>query len=393
MYIVLLVIIILIIAYNLKYNKIEGYDARYTDITIDDCAKFCKTRAGCFGFAFDAKNKICYPAKNILTGPSYNSIHEKEFSENNVQCNKFKTILEPSDGLSFGQLKSNATFACSERFGLQPQLYLHDRNKLNNIDDGQNPDFILEIDDYRVIPYRWPTNQYDADQLDLLRHDREQQIFTTRTVTMMDRIRNAQPDPVPEEEMIIKEKPKTLPEQIVDNIGTYQKVIGVDLNQMLEDGLTNGPLNNQNGMQIEGFTENNLIHDQFKQDDTSRGLYGTNAFKDMKSKGFYGTNTYKAPLGMDKVFEIYDEFNQGIFLRNHKCVQDISFKGCLNYCSENKNCIGVEYNPQFFNHKNVCCPYKTLDVLKKRDKMHEHGKFFKKIRPKYLNKENIHLII
>ncbi len=119
-----------------------------------------------------------------------------EYYHDNISCNKLNTIVVPTKTPAFYRRKSNAIFICGERSDFQnlhPQYYFHNRGRLNRIDEGQNPDFLTQVDNYEVNYYRWPTNAYDADQSDLLRRDRENQYFTINTVTNMNRIRNVKP--------------------------------------------------------------------------------------------------------------------------------------------------------------------------------------------------------
>jgi hypothetical protein len=330
-----------------NYNNsliIESYDARYANITVDDCAKFCKTTAGCFGFGYDAQNKTCYPSDNELSGKPVKSLYEKEYNDDNVLCNKMETIIEPSDTLSVSERKTNAMFFCGEKRSLHPQLYFHNMNKLNLIKEGQNPDFIKEVDEYNVLRYKWPSNEYDVDQLDLIRENRDKQIFSINTVTNMDRIRNAKPDPPIQPVHTIVEQDKTVMDKVIDGLNDLQKVISVSL---VPQGI------DQNYNRVETFDND------------------------------------------PKLYKMYDRYNQGIYLKNHKCVNNVGLKNCLDYCSNNKDCVGTEHNPKFFNNLNVCCPYKSIEKLVDRCdkyKMYKHGKLYAKVNDD-TNNESTHIII
>jgi hypothetical protein len=83
-----------------------------------------------------------------------------------------------------------------------------------------------------------------------------------------------------------------------------------------------------------------------------------------------------------KVYKIDQKFSHGDYLKDYKCVSDIPFDQCIQYCSDNKDCVGVEWNPLFMQktddnkvhlNKNVCCPKRTIGKLGHRDLIHEHG--------------------
>jgi hypothetical protein len=346
----IILIIIIILAFmilnfkNKQLDKLEHYDTRYSNMTIDDCAKFCKTTAGCYGFSYDGKNKICYGTDSVLSynGPQEDSIYGKEFREDHIYCNKFNPILIPTKTPGFVNRKSNAIFSCGENIVSHPQLYIHDKNRLIHIEEGQNPDFITSIDEYNVNFYRWPTNKFNQDQLDLLRENRKRQLYNDEYVSSLDRMRNQKADPliITSEE---KPKTKTIDDNIKDVVKKMQYVTTIPLTDIL---------------QIEGF-----------KSDANKKKYD---------------------------FRVHSEQNQGQYYLNHKCVKDISLKGCLEFCKNRKDCDGVEYNPKFFNSHGVCCPFRTSEVLIEREKMYKHGHFFKKkkeyVDPDTLEK-SIHLII
>lgn len=207
--ILMLILIPIIMIYkcdsmNNMNRIVEGYDDRHNDITIDDCAKFCKTVEGCSGFAYDRKNKVCYTAKDILSytekytldkdvySPDKNEyvMNREIYSHDNVLCNKIDPIMEPMKYPPFDKRRANSLYQCSERRGVHPQLYLHDKNVLTRLDEGQNVDFITDIEPYEVRVYRWPRNKYDIDQIDLRIEKRKDQLYEPDYVTDMDRIRD-----------------------------------------------------------------------------------------------------------------------------------------------------------------------------------------------------------
>jgi hypothetical protein len=169
---------------------IEGYDDRYTDMSVTDCAQFCKTTAGCFGFGYDPRKKTCYPAKDTLLGPPLdpNTLFRASYNPNNVTCNKIDPIIEPNKYVPFDKRRSNSLYVCSERQGMQPLWYLHSRDRLRDIGEGAQIDEIFDVDIYNVRNHKWPINKYDFNNFDLLYNDRVSQELTPHTVTDMDRI-------------------------------------------------------------------------------------------------------------------------------------------------------------------------------------------------------------
>jgi hypothetical protein len=172
-------------------KSVEGYDAKYSNISIDDCADFCKTTANCYGFGYDVTNKICYPANQVIFGKPFNSIYSDRYRESDFVCNKVQPVVEPDMTPAFHTRRTNAMFTCGQPLGNplgnhlgnplgkheaispRPTMYLHDHGRLNKIFEGQNPDFITYIDEYSVYLYIWPNNIYEGDQLDRLGKDRD----------------------------------------------------------------------------------------------------------------------------------------------------------------------------------------------------------------------------
>lgn len=85
-----------------------------------------------------------------------------------------------------------------------------------------------------------------------------------------------------------------------------------------------------------------------------------------------------------------NEYN-GEYLNPSQCKTDTSLSDCLNLCTNNPDCVGVEYNTSFKNFKNVCCPKSTIGEKIRRRKNNENGIFYTKILfdRDNLNKNNI----
>jgi len=305
---ILIILIGLIYIFNNK--NIEPYDDRYTDSTMEKCAKFCKTREGCYAFAFDKNKKICYPSQRILVDRPFYGLYKDLYNPEFAVCNKVKPIEEPSNKIPFTDRKSNAMYECAEKAGLQPHLYFHNQDKLILLDEGQNFDFISEVDNYEVLNYRWTKNRYNYDHIDLLSKDRDDQINSVH--------------------------------------------INKDLKTKVNSPLSLNNLANIGLMTL--FPKKKLV----------------------KPKKF-------------KTFKMYDDFNNAEYLKNHKCVKGISKQRCLNYCMENINCEGVEWNPLFYDQHNVCCPYRKIGQFVPRKDKHKLGQFYLKAHHDKLDTQNTYI--
>jgi hypothetical protein len=90
-----------------------------------------------------------------------------------------------------------------------------------------------------------------------------------------------------------------------------------------------------------------------------------------------------------KKYVLENGFNNGEYLKKYKCIDNVSLKKCINYCSDDSLCKGVEHNPVFFKQnpvnnryrifKDVCCPMRSIGEMKKREHEHSNGRFYKKV--------------
>lgn len=329
---VILIIIFILINYNDKNIK-EHYDDRYTNSTLEKCAKFCKTTSQCTSFGYDKESKTCYPSKSPISDKPENSIHVDSYSPTNVICNKFKPITQPEKAPGFAERRENSLFICSEREGLQPQQYFHNNDKLTKIDEGQNLDFITDVDQYKVKSYRWPRSKYDNDQLDLLLDVRKKQLTDNNLPSLED-------------------IGKTVPinkDQIEEEIDSEEiKIKTEDISKMIKTRFEDAVVQ----------TLNLPTQKEFEKIPDPEPTINKN-------------DKYK-------LYKIYKERNKGEYLKGYKCVKDINLNNCLKYCNNNKECDGVEWNPKFYNYENVCCPYKNIGELVQRKDKHKHGKFYLK---------------
>ncbi len=166
--ILILSMIFIFVMYMKQDNIIEGYDARFDNMTMVTCADFCKTNSNCYGFGYDKINKVCYPSETSVGGYPKDSLFKDEYSDNNVVCNKFKVITEANDTPAFVNRRMNAIYICTESPTDHPKYYYHNKGKLNDIGHGKMIDQIIDVESYKVAPYLWPNDKFDYNQRDLL---------------------------------------------------------------------------------------------------------------------------------------------------------------------------------------------------------------------------------
>jgi hypothetical protein len=316
-----------------KIKQIETYDDRYIDSTMNNCANFCKTTAGCLGFGFDSLTNTCFPSKSIVIGEPVDKIFEDEYSPNHVACNKFEAKIQPSKATPFTERRSNAIFICSKKQGIQrtqPQYYFHNNKTMTKIDEGQNIDFITDVDNYEIKPYRWP--KFNRKHFNFRNREKKQQKL--KNFYKIKNIQNPKGEVIPD---------KTNTSSFLFPFG-YIKIKEIPM--VIKNTINKTGKAIKNIVQIPNDTQLN--------------------------------NSNIKPMNINKHFEIYSEFNKGKYLREHNCVKNITHQECLNFCDNNKNCVGTEWNPYFNNNENICCPMKTLGKFEPRKHQHRLGKFYLK---------------
>lgn len=186
-WLVILILILILIFTNKEI--VEGYNDRHTNMTFEQCANLCEGTAGCFGFGYDNSDKNCFLADEALQRNPNNpdTLFLDEYHKSHVVCNKIEPILVASKNIPFTERRKNSVFVCSEAEDIHPQWYFHYKDKFINIGEGKNIDEIFDVDQYEVKAYRWPTNKYSTDQLDLLKSDREKQHYSGSNVTNLNR--------------------------------------------------------------------------------------------------------------------------------------------------------------------------------------------------------------
>jgi len=76
-----------------------------------------------------------------------------------------------------------------------------------------------------------------------------------------------------------------------------------------------------------------------------------------------------------------DQLNEstGEYLNPSQCKTDTSLSDCLNRCTNNSDCVGVEYNTKFNKFAKVCCPKSSIGKKIRRRNGRENGIFYTKI--------------
>lgn len=164
---------------------IEPYSDLLEDMTLENCAEFCKTTAGCYGFGFDDNNNHCYISNDVVLGKPVIGLYNESYDKDrHTICNKMNTVINPSNTVPFNDRRSNALFMCSTGESLQPQLYYHNKNKLVRIDEGQNLDFMTDVDNYEVKFYKWSINKFTDNDRGLLKQVQSSQYDIDRITNL-----------------------------------------------------------------------------------------------------------------------------------------------------------------------------------------------------------------
>ena len=262
-----------------------------------------------------------------------------EYNYNNATCNKINTITEASKNPSFEARRSNSVYSCTEDEGKQPQYYIHNNQTFRNIGEGRNIDDIFDIELYEVRDFTWPRNRFNYNQQDLLIKVKENQTFVPTNVTDLNRIMEFVPQTIPEESII---KPKI----------QIKKQWDFDLDKKIDSLISFGKSLIPNFIipQYKQELDKKIVEEEIKKEETAEPI------------------NY-SPISKE---------NNGEYLFQHECTKNIPLSSCREYCSENPSCVGFEFNPQYNNDYNVCCPYKSIGDYTERTKDKENGTFYLK---------------
>lgn len=264
-------------------------------------------------------------------------------------------ILENYDARVTGATKETCGKICTETFGclafaydnINSKCYLSERPILFQ------PGTSLYSNDYEFDHYR-------CNKVDPIRSD----IDTSETIT---------------EEKMRKNMIYSCQNQERDAFRFYKIVNG----KMEEVNKTNDPIDTSQNSFLDVIYEKYPLHE----------IEWPNQRKDLISTDLIRQDTDE--LNNYTLFEKDRREYIGDYLYGFKCVKNISEHDCIQSCKENKDCIGVEYNPVFINkvidnndtsqhiYNNVCCPKRNFNnIIKRRDK-YKNGNFYLK---KELNK-------
>lgn len=332
---------------------IETYDDKETDIELNKCAEFCKTITGCTGFGYDTIDKVCYPSQKILTGRPVEGTQKAKYKENHIRCNKITTIKKVKGDRyehTSTLLKNNATYTCADKEDKHSGIHVHDDNGnlrlVNGLDEIQK----ISIKPYEVNLYKWPLNELqDKEILDVVKKEKiNEDIETPSFFPEKDKHENS--------DISEKYSPR------FENIDMFK------LNKSKTKEIKKKPkLENINMFNIVSPEKEEIIREIETDCQGNKPCY----------------NVYKST----------DKYNNGKFMKKHKCVNNINKKDCLAYCTKEDKCVGVEWNPYFIEykndkvhkfHRNVCCPMETNE-FKKRDLIHDLGSYYIKKRTNNLS--------
>jgi len=77
----------------------------------------------------------------------------------------------------------------------------------------------------------------------------------------------------------------------------------------------------------------------------------------------------------------------GKYLNSSVCQSNVSLDQCLKNCTDNSNCVGVEYLTSYNGKTNICCPKSFIKDLKPRREKYKLGSYYTK-KINYANQNN-----
>jgi hypothetical protein len=361
--VITIIVIIIITINNTSYDtNVEHYDNRIIDYDLNQCVNWCKTTENCYGIGYDKEKKICYPAQFMIDKPPpENVLFRSEYRAENAACNKLQPIITENNKIGFEERRKNSVFVCKEDETKQPQWFVHNNNKFENIGEGNNIDNIFDIDDYKVGHFEWPINKYDNNQIDLLLSDHNKQTYNDNNITSIDRIENPVIKPT-----IIK-LPIYNPDKIqldfgLDNIYSYM---------------------NTNYGNTSNIRTNNIHTNNIHTGGNHPSKYHLDIINRLKNglQNSFNLLNMRGKMNVDNKYQYiqHNDYNTGDYLMPHKCLSNISELSCLKLCSDNPNCVGCEWNPVASNLNNICCLKSNIKKFVPRNEMIKNGKFYEKI--------------
>lgn len=366
--ILLLLIVVLVIFNAMVY--IEPYeDIAPYDTDLDKCAHFCKTITGCNGFSYDKYDKKCYVSRHNISGRPVEGLYKSKYKKSDLICNKIGAIKKLEDDrykYTPNILKNNATYVCTDIEKDDSQIYIHDEgfNKIKDISEMNN----LTIKPYKVQYFKWRLNTYKDNEIDEIIKKRRLEYEI-----------NQGSNEINQESNELNQESNELNQEIVSHEMSGLKV-KLNKKTMLDSILEHKSISNA----VDTIKKHTDIVDKYFDKTISKT-------KDIVHK--LQENKYVT-------YKPYNKFNNGLYLKPHKCVQNISLNNCLLYCTKNDKCKGVEWNPYYIKYKNnkakyfyrnICCP-KTSEDFIERNGEYDLGKYYSK-RSNYILPKKPYYII
>lgn len=173
------------------------------------------------------------------------------------------------------------------------------------------------------------------------------------------------------------------------------------------------PITSDFGISPDSYTENK-VYDCYtgeKADDLGRKYIDFNITpEDLSDSSFYfiKSEPYKLnTINFDKdtIIKVDSDFNVevdpndisyerddeneylGKYLNESVCKTNVDINECLNKCTSNPKCVGVEHIKEFDGKYNICCPKSYIDKKIPRREKFKLGSFYSK-KINYNNKES-----
>jgi hypothetical protein len=439
MYIVCIIIILIIIVLawkSLNLRVVEGYDDRIVNTNLYNCSHLCKTIYDCYGFAYDDKHKTCFPSRKIIDNQTQDFLFKNDISlKNHIICNKFIPIIKPNNNPSIPERKNNAIYTCSDKEGT-PVLYYENQGTMTHLDTGQNPDFLLDVDEYQVSAYDWPNGKiiHDTQYIHVLENNNLNKIQKTVSdlsvylndgyiskskrelirptdevykilSTNIEHLTNVSPKrnsnikiikspiSISRKNQKYKNNQKQLPiintiKQLpTQEIKKKQDQEHISIKEIIQETKQEQEQKQKQKQDQEHISIKEIIQETKQEQEQKQELTDINRnYAEQTANRVY--NVDFVGKNISKIFKIYKDYNNGII---NKCVRNITEKDCLTYCNSNDKCVGVEWNPLYGKNKSVCCPYTGIGNFENRDKYNNLGKFYEKTHDVYSNK-NIYMV-
>lgn len=190
-----------------------------------------------------------------------------------------------------------------------------------------------------------------------------------------------------------------------------------DIDNLDQNQLRNNMFYSCQNNELDDYTLNKIVNNKIET------IYKTNSSDDTMANSFENINYEYYPLYKINwppfkkeltpcdyqnnilndyiTFEKKNRMYDGEYLYPYKCVKNVPENVCIQTCSKNNDCVGVEYNPYYLEKLNngafkvaynICCPKRTIIGKNERTKHYENGYFYLKKHSNKLNKNNTFII-